>query len=49
MRLGAPIFESSTDPDAWIAAVQRRGYRAAYCPVKPDADRGHDPGLRPRG
>jgi sugar phosphate isomerase/epimerase len=38
MRLGAPIFEPSTDPAAWIAAVQRRGYRAAYCPVKPDAD-----------
>jgi len=38
MRLGAPIFETYTDPDAWIAAVQRRGYRAAYCPVKPDAD-----------
>ena len=38
MRLGAPIFETHTDPDAWIAAVQRRGYRAAYCPVKPEAD-----------
>jgi sugar phosphate isomerase/epimerase len=38
MRLGAPIFETHTDPDTWIAAVQRRGYRAAYCPVKPDAD-----------
>jgi sugar phosphate isomerase/epimerase len=38
MRLGAPIFGPSTDPDAWIAAVQRRGYRAAYCPLKPDAD-----------
>ena len=38
MRLGAPIFETYADPDAWIAAVQRRGYRAAYCPVKPDAD-----------
>jgi sugar phosphate isomerase/epimerase len=38
MRLGAPVFESYTDPDGWIAAVQRRGYRAAYCPVKPDAD-----------
>ena len=38
MRLGAPIFESYADPDAWIAAVQRRGYRAAYCPVKPGAD-----------
>lgn len=38
MRLGAPIFEPYTDPAAWIAAVQRRGYRAAHCPVKPDAD-----------
>ena len=38
MRLGAPIFETYTDPDAWIVAVQRRGYRAAYCPVGPDAD-----------
>lgn len=38
MRLGAPIFEPYDDPDAWVAAVQRRGYRAAYCPVKPDAD-----------
>ncbi|MCX7669832.1 MAG: sugar phosphate isomerase/epimerase [Anaerolineae bacterium] len=38
MRLGAPIFESYNDPDAWVAAVQRRGYRAAYCPVKPGAD-----------
>jgi len=37
MRLGAPIFETYIDPNAWIAAVQRRGYRAAYCPVKPDA------------
>ena len=27
MRLGGPIFETYTDPDAWIAAVQRRGYR----------------------
>jgi sugar phosphate isomerase/epimerase len=38
MRLGAPIFETYTDPDGWIAAVQRRSYRAAYCPVKPDVD-----------
>ena len=38
MRLGAPIFETYADPDAWIASVQRRGYRATYCPVKPDAD-----------
>ena len=38
MRLGAPIFETCADPDAWIAAVQRCGYRAAYCPVKPGTD-----------
>lgn len=38
MRLGAPIFEPYHDPAAWIAALQRRSYRAAYCPVKPDAD-----------
>jgi sugar phosphate isomerase/epimerase len=38
MRLGAPIFETYADPDAWIAAVRHRGYRAAYCPIKPDAD-----------
>lgn len=37
MRLGAPIFESYTDPTSWVAAVQAKGYRAAYCPVKPDA------------
>src|SRR5438067_2140695 len=33
MRLGGPIFEDSSDPERWIAAVQRLGYRAAYCPV----------------
>ncbi len=38
MRLGAPVFEPYDHPDAWIAAVRRRGYRAAYCPVKTDAD-----------
>ena len=38
MRLGAPLFEPHPDPESWIAALRRRGYRAAYCPVKPDAD-----------
>ena len=38
MRLGGPIFESVTDPDSWIAAVRRSGYRAAYCPVTSDTD-----------
>ena len=33
MRLGAPIFEKYTDPDQWVAALRRAGYRAAFCPV----------------
>lgn len=37
MRLGGPVFTNSNDPDAWIKAVQSWGYRAAYCPVEPDA------------
>ena len=32
MRLGAPI-PTSSDPESWIAALQARGYRAAYCPL----------------
>jgi sugar phosphate isomerase/epimerase len=38
MRLGAPISQPVADPAAWVAAVQAKGYGAAYCPVKPDAD-----------
>ena len=38
MRFGAPIFQPSADPATWVAAVQAAGYRAAYCPVKTDAD-----------
>ena len=33
MRLGGPVFEKAVDPESWIAAVRRCGYRAAYCPV----------------
>lgn len=33
-RLGGPVDGIFDDPDAWIAALQARGYRAAYCPVK---------------
>ncbi len=32
MRLGAPIYESYSDPAGWVAALQRLQYRAAYCP-----------------
>lgn len=38
MRLGGPIFAKYTDPESWIAAAVTKGYRAAYCPVGPDAD-----------
>jgi len=38
MRLGAPLLQPYADPVAWVAAVQAKGYRAAYCPLKPDAD-----------
>ncbi len=37
MRLGAPVEETST-PEIWIEALQKRGYRAAYCPVDASAD-----------
>lgn len=35
MRLGAPLFETYTDPDSWIAALKRANYSAAYCPQIP--------------
>jgi sugar phosphate isomerase/epimerase len=38
MRLGGPVFDKVTDPESWTAAVQRSGYRAAYCPVDADTD-----------
>ena len=33
MRLGAPLFEDCANPEAWVAALKCKGYRAAYCPV----------------
>lgn len=35
MRLGAKLFGTLDNPEAWVAAVQAKGYRAAYCPVVP--------------
>jgi sugar phosphate isomerase/epimerase len=32
MRLGAPIFSDTSDPQAWVEAHHRLGYSAAYCP-----------------
>ena len=37
MRLGGPVFEFDS-PAEWIAALQRSGYRAAYCPVGVSAE-----------
>jgi sugar phosphate isomerase/epimerase len=33
MRLGAPLVLPVFEPAAWVAAVQSKGYRAAYCPL----------------
>lgn len=38
MRLGGPIFGEVSTPESWAAAVAAAGYRAAFCPVAPDAD-----------
>lgn len=38
MRLGGPVFESFASPDEWALHHRDAGYRAAYCPVKADAD-----------
>ena len=36
--LGAPVFEEYKDPEGWINALKRLGYRAAYTPVKIEDD-----------
>jgi len=33
MRLSGPVFEKTSDPQAWINAVQRAGYAAAGLPL----------------
>jgi sugar phosphate isomerase/epimerase len=40
MRLGGPIYAKFEDAAGWAKAVVDSGYRAAYCPVGPDADDG---------
>lgn len=39
MRLGGNIPGGRLDPDSWIAALRRRGYSAAYCPLSSQDDR----------
>lgn len=36
MRFGAPLFTPWADPEGWIDALARKGYRAAYTPVEED-------------
>lgn len=37
MRLGGPLLQDGLDPDAWVGALRKLGYSAAYCPVGPEA------------
>ena len=37
MRLGAPVYGDVSTPEAWIAALKKQNYRAAYCPLPLDA------------
>jgi len=37
VRLGGPVFDEYNSPEQWINSLKRSGYRAAYCPVGPDA------------
>jgi sugar phosphate isomerase/epimerase len=37
MRLGAPLFGDTSDPAKWIAELKREKYRAAFCPLGPEA------------
>lgn len=37
MRLGGPIFEDVSTPEAWVNAARTLGYRALTCPLEPGA------------
>jgi sugar phosphate isomerase/epimerase len=37
LRLGGPVFDKTDSPQEWIVALQKLGYRAAYCPLSPNA------------
>lgn len=38
IRFGGPVFDKFNTPDDWVDLHKKLGYRAAYCPVSPDAD-----------
>jgi len=40
MRLGGPVLEDCSGAEAWINALRKRGYSAAYCPLDETADEG---------
>ena len=40
MRLGGPLMGPQLEPVDWAAALKKKGYRAAYCPVQANA--GHE-------
>ena len=37
LRFGAPLFAGASTPEAWIRALKRKGYGAAYAPLEPGA------------
>ncbi|CAN5556836.1 hypothetical protein BH23BAC1_BH23BAC1_46410 [soil metagenome] len=37
VRIGAPLYEKYENPEEWVSALQNKGFRAAYCPVRPGA------------
>lgn len=37
LLLGGPAYAGSDDPGDWVEALRAKGYRAAYCPLEPDA------------
>jgi sugar phosphate isomerase/epimerase len=37
IRLGGPVFDKFRSPEEWVVALQKRNYKAAYCPLKPGA------------
>ena len=34
LRFGAPLFADASTPEAWIRALKRKGYGAAYAPLE---------------
>ncbi|WP_123043335.1 sugar phosphate isomerase/epimerase family protein [Cohnella candidum] len=38
MRLGGQVYPERQDPESWVDAVRKAGFRAAVCPVNHEAD-----------